>query len=97
MNKLLSLVVAVALSIVGTAAAYTMPVAFPGQTQTGLITPIADRAYSGSQPRYSRGHHQGYRYGYYASPYGLGQANFCPFGSYVACVYSGIYCWNRCY
>jgi hypothetical protein len=98
MSKAISLVVAVALNIASAASAHTMPVAFFGPWQAELITPIADVVYSGPQVRHYRGYRGGYPYyPYYAGSYRKTHANFCPFGSYVACVYSGTYCWDRCY
>jgi len=101
MNKLHLLGFAVALSVAGSSAAGAMPVASFGSTQTGLLKPVADNAaYSGFSDGYYRRYHGGYRHRLY--PYWSGrlvshQARYCPLGSYVACVYGGVYCWDRCY
>jgi hypothetical protein len=106
MNKLFSLVFAVALNIAGVATAHTMPVDRFDLKQVSLITTAADGCRGGVHRgpegcKHSRQHRHN-RYSNYAGYYGSGgsmegRANFCPFGSYVACVYSGTYCWDRCY
>jgi hypothetical protein len=101
MNKLLLLGSAVALSVASLPAAGAMPVASFGSMQRGLLKPVADNpANSGFSGGYYRKYHYGYRHRLY--PYWNGrlvshQARYCPFGSYVACVYGGVYCWDRCY
>ena len=102
MKKILLLVLALGLlSIMAVPTARTMEI---GDLEIRKVGPV-DRYYAADYPRAYRYHHirRSGDYPYFrsfasgvADPWWPG-SRFCYFGSYVACVYSGAFCWQRCY
>lgn len=101
MNKLLVSALAVGIVIAGMATAHTMPAArfeSISSNQTVLVSDLQighRRAYSAVRQRQLDFPYMPSRFN--VSGYDAGEGQFCGFGSYVACAYSGTYCWRRCH
>ena len=101
MKTVLASALAAGMTIAGMATAQTMPVSrFESikSDQTVLVSdlPVGHRrAYSVARQRQHDFPYMPSRFN--VSGYDAGEGQFCGFGSYVACAYSGTYCWRRCH
>ncbi len=108
MKKHLSVAIVVSFSIFGATmqAALATPVSNRCDigVHRGSNAGCSSRAHGSRYHRaFFRNHTQGLPYasrnGYWDSdgdPFTVG-SGFCAYGSYVACVYSSAFCWQRCY
>ncbi len=111
MNKLLASALAAGCIIAGMATAQAMPLSrfdSINSTQRILVSDLAtDECQNMPGHCAPRVRHRWSRSGglrdypympsrFNVSGYDAGEGQYCGFGSYVACAYSGTYCWRRC-
>ena len=73
-----------------TTAVHAMPVSVLTTDERSLVVPVADQYRYPARTRYSGG------YVFVPDPL-IQRRRFCAFGSYVACVGSGMFCVDLCY
>ena len=101
MKKLFTSALAAGIVIAGMATAQTMPVTRFESIKSDQTVLVSDlqvghrRAYSAVRQRQADIPYMPSRFN--VSGYDAGEGQFCGFGSYVACAYSGTYCWRRCH
>ena len=111
MSKLLASALAASLVIAGMATAQAMPVSRFDSIKSGqmilvseLMTDECQTMAGNCAPRVHRRWSRSFGQRdfpympsrFNVSGYDAGENQYCGFGSYVACAYSGTYCWRRC-